>query len=77
MELYLFSPLHLNCMNLPIQADAHPRVVVLQHVRVSVVGLMWQVCLYINVLLCTTGRISILLAEIKDGRNVMSLRALK
>jgi len=60
-----------------MQADAHPSVMLLQHVRVSVVGLMWQACLYINFLLCTTGRISILLAEIKDGRNVMSLRALK
>lgn len=77
MELYLYSPIHLNCTNLPIQAHAHPSVVLLQNVRVNVVGLMWQVCLYINVLLCTTGRISILLAEIKDGRNVMSLRALK
>ena len=70
-------PMHLYCTDFPIQAGAHPIVVLLQRVRVSVVGLMWQACLYINFLLCTTGRISILLAEIKDGRNVMSLRALK
>jgi hypothetical protein len=62
---------------MPIQAHAHVIKVLLHCVRFSAIVMALETHFNIKFVFYATDRVSILLAEVKDGRNAMSLEALK